>query len=115
LFSQPSQNQQQRPSLFGNLGQSANPLSGGSTLGTSTLGTSNLGTGLGPAGGLGTSTLTTNSLLSTRGAGVPAVGQADAHAQQAKLMQRMEGIKYAWNTSSPQCRFQVRLHPFFYF
>lgn len=101
LFSQTSQNQQQRPSLFGNLGQST---LGGSTLGTSTLGTS---TGLGqPAGGLGGSALSTNSLLSTRGAGVPAQQQADAYAQQAKLVQGMESIYNAWNAASPQCRFQ---------
>lgn len=112
LFSQSSQNQpQQRPSLFGNLAQSTNTLLGGSTLGTSTLGTSTLGTStLGPgsaqpAGGLGVST---NGLLSTRGAGVPAQQQADAHVQQAKLVQRMESIYNAWNPTSPQCRFQVR-------
>ncbi|KAF8241135.1 hypothetical protein L208DRAFT_1229414 [Tricholoma matsutake] len=87
LFSQTSQNQQQRPSLFGNLGQST--------------------TGLGqPAGGLGGSALSTNSLLSTRGAGVPAQQQADAYAQQAKLVQGMESIYNAWNAASPQCRFQ---------
>jgi nuclear pore complex protein Nup54 len=108
IFSQTSQNQQQRPSLFGNLGQSTNPPLGGSIMG-STLGTGMPGAGLGqPMGGLGASTFSTNSLLSTRGAGVPAQ-QADAHAQQAKLMQRMEGIFNAWNAASPQCRFQVRV------
>jgi nuclear pore complex protein Nup54 len=97
------QNQQQRPSLFGNLGQATNASSGGSTLGASTL-----GGGFGQSvGGLGASALSTNSLLSTRGAGVPAQQQADAQAQQEKLMQRMEGIYNAWDSASPQCRFQV--------
>jgi nuclear pore complex protein Nup54 len=97
------QNQPQPPSLFGNLGQSINAPSGGSTMGTSTF---NGGFGQ-SAGGLGASALSANSLLSTRGAGPPAQQQADAQAQQEKLMQRMESIYNAWNATSPQCRFQV--------
>jgi len=118
---QQQQQQQQQPSLFNGLGQSTsntNPLFGAgntSTLNTSALGSSPLGMGalsggLGQSGGLGglvSSTLTTNSLLSSRTPAVPAQLQADAQSQFSKLAQKIYVIAQAWDSSSPQCRFQV--------
>ncbi|KAG5651339.1 hypothetical protein H0H81_009027 [Sphagnurus paluster] len=89
LFSQPSQSQA-RPSLFGQstLNTNTNSLfgGGGSTFGSST------------QAGFGASAL-------SRTVG-PAQQQADAQAQHAHLLQRIEGVHNAWNPASPQCRFK---------
>jgi nuclear pore complex protein Nup54 len=71
--------QQQPTSLLGSLGASA--------LGTSALG---------------------NSLFSSRATIVPHQYQTDPHSHIASLIQRIEGVKQAWDPASPQCRFQVR-------
>ncbi|KAG5644492.1 hypothetical protein DXG03_008319 [Asterophora parasitica] len=91
LFSQPSQSQA-KPSLFGST--NTNSLFGAGN--TSTLNASALG---GQTGGLGISAL-------TRSSAGPAQQQADAQAQHARLLQRIEAVYNAWNPSSPQCRFQ---------
>ncbi|TDL27801.1 hypothetical protein BD410DRAFT_760973 [Rickenella mellea] len=108
--SQQQQPQQQQPSsLFGSTintsagsglfgGGLSNTQLGGSTLGASKLSTSALG---GPSAG--------GSMFGSRStAGVsPTQQQGDgAQAQFQTLVQRIEGIAQAWDSSSPQSRFQ---------
>ncbi|THH32835.1 hypothetical protein EUX98_g1332 [Antrodiella citrinella] len=91
-----TQTQPQQGSLFG--GPTSGNLFGGSTLGSSTLGVSTLG-GLRPLNG------STNNLLASR-ANAMSQQQQDPQSQYAALMQRIEAIAQAWNSSSPNCQFQ---------
>lgn len=99
LFGQPAQTQQPQAqgSLFGNFNQTP-AATGGNILGASTLGVSALGV---PTLG--------NSLLPSRGTVIPMQNQPDPQSQFQVLIQRIEGIKQAWDPSSPRCQFQVRL------
>ncbi|KAI0340274.1 hypothetical protein BDW22DRAFT_1334651 [Trametopsis cervina] len=104
LFAQPTQQQQPTNSLFSqstqqpqqvssSLFNSTNPQQGNSlfgTLGTSTLGTSALG----------------NSLFASPTSVIPTQQHADPQSQFSSLVQRIDSIKQAWDSSSPQCRFQ---------
>ncbi|KAI0772999.1 nucleoporin complex subunit 54-domain-containing protein [Trametes elegans] len=100
---QQQQQQQNQPgSLFGNIGQQQQQQQRpgglfGSTLGGSTLGASNIG-GNALVG-------STNNLFASRPSTV-VNPQQDAQTQFAQLTQRIEGIAQAWNSNSPQCRFQ---------
>ncbi|KAH9848107.1 nucleoporin complex subunit 54-domain-containing protein [Lenzites betulinus] len=107
LFGNPQQQQQQQQqqnqpgSLFGNAGQQQQQQRPGglfgSALGGSTLGASTIG---------GNALLgSTNNLFSSRAVSAPNP-QQDAQAQFAQLTQRIEGVAQAWNSNSPQCRFQ---------
>ncbi|GJE93078.1 nucleoporin complex subunit 54-domain-containing protein [Phanerochaete sordida] len=95
LFGQATQQQQLQGSLFSNFSQPSGGLFGGSTLGMSTLGGTTLG-----ASSLG------GGLLASRATGIPVQQQQDPQSQFAALAQRIEGVKQAWDPSSPQCRFQ---------
>lgn len=91
---QPQQQQQQQAGgLFGQQKPATGGLFSGSTLGASTLAGSTLGG---------------STLLGTSRAPVAPSPQQDAQAQFIQLAQRMEAITQAWNSNSPQCRFQVR-------
>lgn len=99
IFGQPQQ-QGGQTSFGSNLGQSTtgnstNSLFGGSNLGSSTL------------GNLGQSNLGASSLLSRAPSSTQQNQPDSAQAQFAKLTGQIEAIANAWNSSSPECRFQV--------
>ncbi|KII91613.1 hypothetical protein PLICRDRAFT_51753 [Plicaturopsis crispa FD-325 SS-3] len=105
IFGQPQnqqQNQQQSGSLFGQPPKPAGSLFGSvGQPATNTGGGGLFGNSLAPSNAA-------NPLLSStsRGSVGPAQPQVDAQSQFAQLTQRIEGIAQAWNSSSPQCRFQ---------
>ncbi|KIP04831.1 hypothetical protein PHLGIDRAFT_25400 [Phlebiopsis gigantea 11061_1 CR5-6] len=94
LFGQTTTQPQMPNSLFGGLSQQPSAPSG-NLLGSSTLGISSFG-----APTLG------SSLLPARGTVVPMQNQQDPQAQFQAVVQRIEGVKQAWDPNSPQCRFQ---------
>ncbi|EKM57328.1 uncharacterized protein PHACADRAFT_255029 [Phanerochaete carnosa HHB-10118-sp] len=113
LFGQPTQQQQQQQqfqgSLFGNLNQPPATTTGGffgnSTLGASTLGISTLGASTLGGTNVGAPSLG-GSLLASRTTAIPLQQQQDPQSQFIALIQRIEGVKQAWDSSSPHCRFQ---------
>ena len=62
----------------------------------------------GNGGGLLSSTLSANTLRTSLASSQL---NSDPGAQCAALMQRIEGIKNAWDAGSPQCKFQVSTSP----
>lgn len=106
---QQQQQQQQQGSLFGSLNQPPAASSGGlfgtSTLGASTLGASTLGAPTLGGTALGASSFG-GGLLASRATVIPVQQQQDPQSQFVALAQRIEGVKQAWDPSSPQCRFQ---------
>ncbi|KAJ8700611.1 hypothetical protein PTI98_003624 [Pleurotus ostreatus] len=104
IFGQPQQ-QGGQTSFGSNLGQSTignptNSLFGGSNLGSSTL------------GNLGQSNLGASSLLSRAPSSTQQNQPDSAQAQFAKLTAQIEAIANAWNSSSPECRFQHYFYNF---
>lgn len=101
IFGQPQQQQGGQTSFGSNLGQSTNGNPTNSLLGGNNLGSSTLGN-------LGQSNLGVSSLLSRAPSSTPQNQPDSAQAQFAKLTAQIEAIANAWNSSSPECRFQVR-------
>lgn len=102
---QQPQQQQQRPPVFGGFPQAAQQSTNfsGSTLfgnnqpGGSLLGLSNAGA-------------STSNVFAPRSSMMQTQSQGDsAQAQFTSLAQKIEVVTQAWDASSPQCRFQVRL------
>ncbi|KZP17043.1 hypothetical protein FIBSPDRAFT_1047146 [Athelia psychrophila] len=121
---QQQQPQQQQPGLFGSTNNAQQPSVGlfgqkpastlfGSTANNNPLTASALNplSNMGNAnqgGGLFGSTLQSNNNLASTARG--SAGEVDAPTQFAALTGRIEGIAAAWNSQSPDCRFQ---HYFF--
>ncbi|KAJ7832879.1 hypothetical protein B0H14DRAFT_2591823 [Mycena olivaceomarginata] len=108
-----TQNQQQRPGLFGDAPSSSNIFGGSST---NTNGMPKSAPAFRSSFGLRLSRQQKQQhALRLPGAAQPGQGQgqrqaADVQMQFAQLTARIEGIAVAWNVAGPECQFQVRLY-----